>query len=151
MILELLVLASTFGREKVNEWKAARAVREEEQRVNDIPDIWDSLTYQVQRRMAFYGHTADWTEEFAEWTKPPRHSVKISLRTIELNREFWQSGLSMREFADQHFQKVQDELERKYGCRSPYVGGWKWLYDRVTLYDREGNPTTLYDEKWYSR
>ena len=151
MLIEWLVLASTLGREKVNEWKAARAVREEEQKVNAIPDIWDSLTYQVQRRMAFYGHPADWMEEFVEWTQDPRHSVKISLRTIEINRAFWQSGLSMEEFAERYFQQVQDELERKNGCRSPYVGGWKWLYDRVILYDREGRPTTLYDEKWYSR
>lgn len=100
-------------------------------------DLWDGIEAQVKKHLNFYDkNSCEWYEACVYWKGDKNKICRINMITVNINKEYYASGLSMDEFAKKYF----TELKQKYKSNNQF---WKnnftESYRNIQLYDINGN------------
>lgn len=135
-MLGFLLFGAALLNEKGKEASARSQIARRDREISRM-DVWDGIEKQVRDSLAFYDkYNYEWYECGAYWKGDKNKWHRYNLITINANKEYIKSGLSMEEYARKYFLRRYEEKGNHL-----FVGGWCDFYNRLELYDDDGNIT----------
>lgn len=135
-MLDLLWLGLRLFYDKAKEDACKYDLRKERMELMQM-DVWDGIEKQLEDQLAWLKISHNAYDVIVDWKGDPNKRITINRIWLRINRDFWNTGLSVEEYAKQYFRKMFDENP----CGSPIwkgLGGQDKKYD-FNLYDRNGN------------
>lgn len=108
MLFGLLGLLG-LAKESIGESQCQRYLREEDRKIAAM-DIWDGIAYQLASQ--FYPGKYDWWSGGARWGGDNNKPLNISMHTVNVNKQFWDSGLTLEEFMKKYTIELLKEHPR---------------------------------------
>ena len=133
-MFSLLYLGAKLLAEKGAENKAQYQIDKKHREIAQM-DLWDGLEKQIIDRHNFYHPNLPVSENFKSgvyWRGDKNNWKEMTLKTVRINREYHNSGLTQDEFLKKFFL----EMYQSYVDRSME----KYFYNKqLELYDKYGN------------
>lgn len=139
MLLEALLLGVIAG-ERMQQNAAARQVEAWDRELQRM-EVWDGIEHQIKQHCSFYNKRIVPQERyFVYFGGDKSKCCHISMTDVKANRQYWQSGLSAKDFAVKHFRDKFAENPQWEKAHEVYRADFT-LNKELNLFDHNGNET----------
>lgn len=144
-MLDWLFLGLKLLAEKNTQDLAKIQIKNEYREISKM-DVWDGIETQLEEHLKFYNKEQyPWYKASVYWKGDQSKLIQINRIELQINRDYWDSGLSMEDFCKKYFKELQDkDIEYKYG------GSTESYFD-FNLYDQNGIPANVFSGRLWDK